>query len=118
MQIGVRIQESWSWYKAVSMVGGTIRQKLIHRESFRPSVLQRTLATTRYQNHCTGIVCLDIAFVLIDGHPEKLIQFLSLDVLKWYHPQVSCRQREKYGRVSHPPLLQAKLFRSMSSLWS
>jgi len=53
---------------AVSMVGGTIRQKLIHRESFRASVLQLTLATTRCQNHCTGILCLDIAFVLIEGH--------------------------------------------------
>jgi hypothetical protein len=71
MQIGVRIQESWSWYKAVSMVGGTIRQTLIHRESFRASVLQLTLATTRCQNHCTGILCLDIAFVLIEGHPKN-----------------------------------------------
>jgi hypothetical protein len=51
------------------MVGGTIRQTLIHRESFRASVLQLTLATTRCQNHCTGILCLDIAFVLIEGHP-------------------------------------------------
>src|SRR5579863_1463818 len=70
MPIGVRIEESWSWYKAVSMVGGTLRQKLIHRESFRASVLQLTLATTRCQNHCTGILCLDNAFVLIEGHPR------------------------------------------------
>jgi hypothetical protein len=49
------------------MVGGTIRRKLIHRESFRASVLHPTLATTRCQNHCTGILRLDIAFVLIDG---------------------------------------------------
>jgi hypothetical protein len=84
------------------MVGGTIRQTLIHRESFRASVLQLTLATTRCQNHCTGILCLDIAFVLIDGHPENLYQFLGVDVLEWYHPSVHVRQEKKRGRVGHP----------------
>src|SRR5512135_1520123 len=68
MQIGVRIEESWSWSKAVSMVGGTIRRKLIHRESFRASVLRLTVATTRSQNHCTELLCFDNDFVLIDGH--------------------------------------------------
>jgi hypothetical protein len=52
------------------MVGGTIRQKLIYRESFRASVLQLTLETMRCQNHCTEILCLDNAFVLIEGHPK------------------------------------------------
>ncbi len=51
---------------------GTIRRKLIHRESFRASVLRPTLATTRCENYCTGILRLDNAFVLIDGHPENL----------------------------------------------
>src|ERR1700675_1267114 len=49
------------------MVGGTIRRKLIHRESFRASVLRLTLETMRCKNHRTGLLRLDIAFVLIDG---------------------------------------------------
>jgi len=51
------------------MVGGTIRRKLIHRASFRASVLQLTLAATRCENHCRGDLRLDNAFVLIDGTP-------------------------------------------------
>src|SRR5512141_487781 len=101
MQIGVRIEESWSWYKAVSMVGGTIRRKLIHRDSFRASVLRLTLATTRCQNHCTELLCLDNAFVLIERHPERLDQSLHVDVLKWHHPIVRVRQREKREMVGH-----------------
>jgi hypothetical protein len=42
VKIGIRIEESWPWYKAESMVGGTIRRKLIHRESFRTSVLHHS----------------------------------------------------------------------------
>src|SRR6266478_6234289 len=36
---GIRIAESWPQLVTVSMVGGTIRRKVIHRESFRASVL-------------------------------------------------------------------------------
>jgi hypothetical protein len=84
MPIGVRIEESWSWYKAVSMVGGTLRRKLIHRESFRASVLQLTLATTRCQNHCTGILCLDNAFVLIEG-TRKISNVLHQCAVEQFH---------------------------------
>jgi hypothetical protein len=42
MQIGVRIEESWPQFVTVSMVGGTIRRKVIHRESFRASVLHHS----------------------------------------------------------------------------
>jgi hypothetical protein len=35
--------------------------------------------------------------------PEKLNQFLGVDVLEWYHPIVSVRQQKKYERVGHPP---------------
>jgi hypothetical protein len=37
------------------------------------------------------------------GHPEKLDQFLGVDVLEWYHLSVSSRQQKKYERVGHPP---------------
>jgi len=69
MPIGVRIEESW-WYQAVSMVGGTIRRKLIHRASFRASVLQLTLATTQCKNTARKFCALITPFVLIDGHPQ------------------------------------------------
>jgi hypothetical protein len=39
MQVGIRIEESWPQFVTVSMVGGTIRRKVIHRESFQSSVL-------------------------------------------------------------------------------
>jgi len=66
------------------MVGGTTCQKLIHRESFRASVLQLTLATTRCRNHCTGILCLDIAFVFIDGTRKFNGWRTRHDPKKWY----------------------------------
>src|SRR5713101_6389399 len=37
------------------------------------------------------------------GHPEKLNQSLSVDVLEWYHPIVSVRQQKRGERVGHPP---------------
>ena len=73
------------------MVGGTIRRKLIHRESFRASVLRLTLEKTRCENHCTGILCLDNAFVLIDD-PENLNLNLGVNLPQWYHPQVTALQ--------------------------
>jgi hypothetical protein len=48
-------------------------------------------------------LCLDIAFVLIDGHPESLYQFLGVDVLEWYNPSEYARHEKKRGRVGHPP---------------
>jgi len=69
------------------MVGGTIRRKLIHRMSFRASVLQLTLATTRCQNHCRGELRLDNAFVLIDGTRSKCV---------WNRP-FQCDQQEGYA---------------------
>jgi len=32
------------------------------------------LATTRCQKHCTGKLCLDNAFVLIEGHPPQQLR--------------------------------------------
>jgi hypothetical protein len=37
------------------------------------------------------------------GHPKKLNQSISDDVLKWYHHNVICRQEENCARVGHPP---------------
>jgi hypothetical protein len=37
------------------------------------------------------------------GHPERLNQFLRVDVLEWYHPTVGARQQKKNERVGHPP---------------
>jgi hypothetical protein len=49
------------------MVGGTIRRKLIHRESFRASVLHFSEIQAVLQEHCGEEVYLDNAFVLIEG---------------------------------------------------
>ena len=38
------------------------------------------------------------------GHPEKLNQFLSDDVLEWYHSLRESPSRKKRGRVGHPPV--------------
>jgi hypothetical protein len=51
------------------MVGGMIRRKLIHRESFRASALHHS-DTQAVENHCSGVLCLDNAFALIEGHPR------------------------------------------------
>jgi len=59
-------------FQAVSMVGGTIRRKLIHRESFRASVLQ-TLTRKRCEQHWGEPVSLDNAFVLIEGRPSAAV---------------------------------------------
>ncbi len=69
---GIRIKESWSKFQAVSMVGGTIRRKLIHRESFRASVLHRSDNDAVKKKHRTGVLCLDNAFALIDAVPKVL----------------------------------------------
>ena len=42
------------------------------------------------------------------GHPEKQNQFLSIDVLEWYHAVVRARQAEKRRRVGHPPIFPAR----------
>jgi hypothetical protein len=71
---------------------GTIRRKLIRRESFRPSILRPTLATTRCEIHCTGILRLNNAFVHFDGHPENLDPNLGVSWPQRYHPQVTALQ--------------------------
>jgi hypothetical protein len=55
-------------------------------------VLRPALATTRSENHCTGILHLDDAFVHIDGHPENLNPNLGVNLPQWYHPQVTALQ--------------------------
>jgi hypothetical protein len=50
---------------------GTIRRKLIHRESFRASVFRPTLATTRCENHCTGILRLISSYQNMGIWPES-----------------------------------------------
>ena len=37
------------------------------------------------------------------GHPERLNEFLSVDVLEWYHPIATTRQQKKCEKVDHPP---------------
>ncbi len=55
--------------EALSMVGGTIRRKLIHRESFGASVLH-LLDPSGAGKHCREEVSVDNPFALIEGHPE------------------------------------------------
>src|ERR1700731_5189538 len=95
MLIGVRIEESWSWYKTVSMVGGTIRRKLIHRESFKASVLRLTLATTRCKKHCTPISCLDNTFVL--ARTTRPLNIDIRDVLLHHERHRGCVCRRSRG---------------------
>jgi hypothetical protein len=38
-----------------------------------------------------------------EGHPEKPNQSLGVDVLEWYHPNVSVRQWKEHERVGQPP---------------
>lgn len=72
--IGVRIEESWSPLEAESMVGGT---KLVHRkviadvESASAFVL-KPLARNREAHASLGVVSLDNAFALIEGHPPLI----------------------------------------------
>src|SRR4029077_20157212 len=54
---GIRIEESWPQFVTVSMVGGAIRRKLIHRESFRASVLNHSGNQTVLQS-MAGEKCL------------------------------------------------------------
>jgi hypothetical protein len=37
------------------------------------------------------------------GHPERLNQFLGVDVLEWYNPTVRTCQYKTRERVGHPP---------------
>src|SRR5271163_548454 len=89
MQIGVRIEESWSLFRPYRWLAerpfGRTRRKLIHRESFRASVLHHSDAQA-VRDHCMGILRLDNAFVLIERHPtpESQSQFLRLS-----HPPAS-----------------------------
>jgi hypothetical protein len=55
------------------MVGGAIRSKLIHRMSYRASVLHQLWTKRGEKKHCTGDLCLDNAFALIEGHPQVLL---------------------------------------------
>jgi hypothetical protein len=43
------------------------------------------------------------------GHPERLNQFLRVDVLEWYHPIVKARQQKKCERVRRPPFAKLQL---------
>jgi len=56
-------------FVTVSMVGGTIRRKVIHRESFQSLGPQPPLAAARCSSHRREEVSLDNAFALIEGHP-------------------------------------------------
>ena len=57
-------------FVTVSMVGGTIRRKVIHRESFQSLGPQPPLAAARCSSHRREEVSLDNAFALIEGHPK------------------------------------------------
>src|SRR5260370_4734312 len=57
-------------FVTVAMVGGTIRRKVIHRESFQSLGPQPPLAAARCSSHRREEVSLDNAFALIEGHPE------------------------------------------------
>jgi hypothetical protein len=52
------------------MAGGAIRSKLIHRESYRASVLHQ-LRPSSGGKYRPGDFCLDNAFALIEGHPAS-----------------------------------------------
>jgi hypothetical protein len=56
------------------------------------------------QKHCSGILRLDNAFVLIEGHPKKPNQSLGVDVLEWYHPTAQVCQKKQREWVVHLPL--------------
>jgi hypothetical protein len=62
------------------MVGGAIRSKLIHRMSYRASVLHQLWTPSGEKKHCTGVFCLDNAFALIEGHPQ--VQVLGAVTMK------------------------------------
>ena len=66
MRIGIRIEESWS---RLGRIDGwrNDRRKLIHRSSFRASVLHLSEIQAVLQSIAGEHVSLDNAFVLIDG---------------------------------------------------
>jgi hypothetical protein len=51
------------------------------------------------------------------GHPEKLNQFLGVDVLEWYHPYVGCRQEEKM-RKGGPPAERHPFLSQFEKIWT
>ena len=69
------------------MVGGTIRRKLIHRESFKASALHHS-DNHAVEKHCRERLCLDNAFALIDGHPSYFCasNFRRRDIVKFSQP--------------------------------
>src|SRR5580704_4371986 len=79
MQIGVRMEESWSLFRPYRWLAersvGRNRRKLIHRESFRASVLHHSEIQAVLEKHCGENVSLDNAFVLIEGHPLGVDSF-------------------------------------------
>src|SRR6266849_2934126 len=72
MQIGVRIEESWPQFVTVSMVGGTIRRKVIHRESFRASVLHHSENQAVLQSIATKKCLLTTPSLLSRGTQIRL----------------------------------------------
>ena len=76
-------------------LNGSNRRKLIHRGSFRASVLHHSDAQA-VGNHCTGVLCLDNAFVLIERHPVLL-------------PRNDYPYGHGSNSMSHPPLRDSRL---------
>src|SRR5947207_1934679 len=63
------------------------RRKLIHRESFRASVLHLSEIPAVLAKHCGEEVSLDNAFVLIERHPNLARR------LRACHPRGRCSSR-------------------------
>src|ERR1700737_239147 len=77
------------------MVGGTIAES---RFTVRVSELRfsTTLRSKAVKKHCTGVLCLDNAFALIERHPR--LRQIQLGVVHgWYTPAMLFRQERNHA---------------------
>ena len=74
-------------------------REMIHREISRALGPPPSLATTRCEKHCRGELCLDSAFVLIEGYPPGSPFCASAD-----HPR-ACPQVRTIAPQNSVPVL-------------
>src|ERR1700690_4489821 len=106
------------------MVGGTIRRKRIHRESFRASVLHHSENQAVLQSIAANTCLLTTpSFLsratpgLLRAQPDRRDLLLEGEGLSWYY---SCVRNEtnETRRKGVPPALSGKSISSLSSIRS
>src|SRR6266478_9603138 len=85
VKTGIRIEESWPQFVTVSMVGGTIRRKVIHRESFRASVLHPSEIQAVLQSMAEKKSVLTTPSLLSNGTRPPALGFVSHLWRFWTH---------------------------------